>query len=331
MENREDSQNLTPRAEEQSNDSQELISSLPKVKNWDDLYLYHYQGTWYHSRCINGVISFQNNFQAQDSDVILATFPKSGTTWLKALTFAIVHRSRYPLEKSPLLTSSPHDLVPFLEFDLYMKSPFPSFEHIPTPRILSTHMPCGSLPKSIMNSNCRVVYMCRNPMDQFISHWTFYHGLGDQTSDPLPLEEAFEMICQGVQSYGPIWTQILDYWNASKAQPGKILFLKYEDLMKGDIVSYVKQIAEFLGCPFSESEETQGVVEEISKLCSFDNMKNLEVNKSGKQPGGAKNDTFFRKGIVGDWKNYLTPAMSERLEKLMEEKFHGSGLTFKTS
>lgn len=40
---------------------------------------------------------------------------------------------------------------------------------------------------------------------------------------------------------------------------------------------------------------------------------------------------FFGKGEVGDWKNYLTPSMSEHMVKMMEEKSAGSGLTFKLS
>ncbi|KAK2638857.1 hypothetical protein Ddye_026652 [Dipteronia dyeriana] len=123
---------------------------------------------------------------------------------------------------------------------------------------------------------------------------------------------------------------ILSQNQASLEQPGKILFLKYEDLEE-DINSHVKRLAEFLGCPFSIDEESRGVIEEISKLCSFDHFKILEVNKSGKLPSGHANSTFFRKGKVGDSGNYLTSSMSNHLEKLMEDKLNGSGLTFKKS
>ena len=123
----------------------------------------------------------------------------------------------------------------------------------------------------------------------------------------------------------------MGYWKASKEEPQKILFLKYEDL-KEDINFYVKRLADFLGCPFTEDVENERVIEEILELCSFDNMKNMEVNKSPERnPIGFVKNMFFRKGKVGDWENYLTPSMAERLEKLVKEKFDGSGLTFKTS
>ncbi|KAK3228472.1 hypothetical protein Dsin_000353, partial [Dipteronia sinensis] len=41
---------------------------------------------------------------------------------------------------------------------------------------------------------------------------------------------------------------------------------------------------------------------------------------------GLQNKNFFRKGKVGDWTNYLNPSMSERFQKLMEEKLGESGL-----
>ncbi|XP_072992036.1 cytosolic sulfotransferase 13-like [Typha latifolia] len=35
---------------------------------------------------------------------------------------------------------------------------------------------------------------------------------------------------------------------------------------------------------------------------------------------------FFRKGRVGDWKNYMSPEMAEKIDRVMKEKLQGSGL-----
>lgn len=279
--------------------------------------------------CIHGIIASQKHFQAKESDIILSTFPKSGTTWLKALTFSIVNRSRYAFENSPLLTTSPHQLVPFLEFELSLNNnQLPNLENFPTPGIFSTHAAYTSLPSSILDAKSRIVYIGRNPLDQFISEWHFIPRLQDL--EPSELDESFERTCNGVQCFGPIWDHALGYWKASLEQPDKVLFLKYEDL-KENIVFYITKLADFLGYPLTKEEEKQGVMDEISKLCSFDNIKDLEVSKTRKQPVGNKNFLYFRKGRVGDWKNYLTPSMSERIEEITEEKLAGTGLTFKTS
>jgi len=55
----------------------------------------------------------------------------------------------------------------------------------------------------------------------------------------------------------------------------------------------------------------------------------LEVNKSGKSIKNFENKYLFKKGEVGDWVNYLSPTMVEKLTKLMEEKLSASVLSFK--
>lgn len=307
---------------------QKLLLTLPEERNWDGTSLYLYQGFWCPSIAIKPVFSFQQHFQALGSDLILASTPKSGTTWLKALTFSILNRTRYTLKDSPLHTTSPHGLVPFVEFDVYLKNKSPNLMLLPSPRIFATHVPYGSLPSSIKESNCRIVYVCRNAVDQLISYWHFALKLRRGNVKPLSLDEGFEKFCHGVHSFGPFAEHVLGYWKANLDRPKNVLFLKYED-MKEDVFSHTKRLAEFLGCPFSAMEEEQGVIQEICGLCSFENLKDLEVNKSGKRPSGVPNSAFFRNGKVGDWGDHLSPSKAEYLEKLIEEKLSGSGLTLK--
>ena len=44
-----------------------------------------------------------------------------------------------------------------------------------------------------------------------------------------------------------------------------------------------------------------------------------------------KNNTFFRKSKIGDWKNHLTPKMAMLLNKIIEHKLNGSGLVLHVS
>ncbi|XP_016747886.1 cytosolic sulfotransferase 15 [Gossypium hirsutum] len=267
---------------------QQLVQTFPKDKSFTGMNLYFFQGFWCPSIVLKAVISCQKHFQAFDSDILIATLPKCGTTWLKALTFSILYRSQFARENNPLLTYNPHSLVRFIDYDFYLNDTCPDLENctLYQPRLFSIHLPYASLPTSIKDSN---------------------------------------------------W-----YWRASQEKPSKILFLQYEDL-KEDINSHLKKLAMFLGVPFTEEEEKQGVVEEIAKICSFENMKDLEVNKKGVQTFGNPQETFlekaktfeipceafFRKAKMGDWSNYLTPSMVVRLEKLIQEKLDNSGLTFK--
>ncbi|KAL5842420.1 hypothetical protein ACOSQ3_013023 [Xanthoceras sorbifolium] len=195
---------------------------------------------------------------------------------------------------------------------------------ITCPKSDTTWLKYSSLTDSRVNSNCGIVYMCRNPLDQFITYWHFLFRTAheDMKIEPFSLEEAFEMACHGIQEFGPVWEHVLGYWKANldDSDQKKVLFLKYEDV-KEDSAFYVKKLADFLGCPFSNVEENQGVIEEIVKLCSFENMKDLEVNKNGGFLGTMfKNSMYFGEGKVGDWTNYFTLSMSKCLKNITEEK-----------
>ncbi|GKA13460.1 cytosolic sulfotransferase 12 [Tanacetum coccineum] len=323
---------LTPRyltEDELTQECVDLISSLPAEKGWLATKLYKYQGFWHTSRQLQGVLSCQKHFQAQDTDILLVTTPKSGTTWLKALLFALVNRTRFTqtLDQHPLLSNNPHMIVPFLELKLYVEDENPDLSCFTSPRLFSTHLPYISLPKSIPNSNCKIVYLCRNPKDTFISLWAFTNKLRLDEMGTNSLQDVFEKFCGGVSLYGPFWDHVLAYWEESVKNPEKVFFIKYEE-MKEQPELHLRKLAEFLGCSFSSKEVKENMVESIVKMCSFDNLSNLKVNKEGKLPSGEDNNAFFRNGKVGDWKNYFTPEMVDRFDKISEEKLNGSGLKF---
>ncbi|CBI15345.3 unnamed protein product, partial [Vitis vinifera] len=149
------------------------------------------------------------------------------------------------------------------------------------PLMFATHIPFTSLSQYVMESQCRIVYICRNPKDVFVSTFYFLEKVRDKKLTPLSLEKAFERFCKGVSLYGPFWDHVLGYWKASLEVPDRVLFLKYED-MKRDSSFHLKRLAEFMGYPFSVEEEKQGVAHDILELCSFENLRNLKVNKTGK-------------------------------------------------
>ncbi|KAL3511002.1 hypothetical protein ACH5RR_030403 [Cinchona calisaya] len=305
-----------------------VLSKLPREKGWGEPYLYQYQGFWYQAFLFHNVLRCQKHFQAQNTDLIVASTPKSGTTWLKSLAFALLYRKSYhPNDNQhPLLRKNSHDLVPFLELDIDFENPRPDhLSFYSSPRLFSSHLPYQSMPKSVKESSCKLIYICRNPKDAFISLWHYTNKLRAPEMGTLPIEEAFDKFCRGVSLIGPFWDHVLGYWQESLKMPDKILFLKYEEI-KERSNTRVKRIAEFYGNPFSDEEEASGVVDEIVKLCSFNNLSNLEVNKSGKDWSGMAFNVLFRRGETQDWKRYLTPDMVDKLDRITEEKFHGSGL-----
>ncbi|KAK3407672.1 hypothetical protein EUGRSUZ_J00073 [Eucalyptus grandis] len=313
-------------------DIDELIASLPQSKGVVSRFQSLYQNFWCPDNVLPNVIAFQRHHQAKYNDIVLASEPKTGTTWLKALVFSIVNRSRFDISNTPLLTSNPHDLVLFLELQLYRSNPRPNLDSLAEPRLFATHVPYPSLPECIKRSGCRIIYICRNPLDTVVSAWHFFLELARSEDHPAwSLEEHFEAYCKGEMPFGPFWEHMVGFWKESLERPHNVLFLKYEDL-KEDIGGQLKKVAKFVGLPFTEQEEEEGVIEEIAKMCSLKTLKDLEVNKSGKVPMTIKFEkrSFFRKGEVGDWVNHLTPSMADRLNSIVQEKISPFGLQFKT-
>ena len=136
----------------------------------------------------------------------------------------------------------------------------------------------------------------------------------------------FEAACNGTSVCGPIWDHVLGYWNASKASPETVLFLRYEDMLR-DPAGNARKLARFVGQPFSPAEEEAGAATDVARLCSFDTLSSLEINR----PAAAArygNDWYFRKGEAGDWANHMTPDMARHLDGIIQEKLRGSGLSF---
>ncbi|XP_057520262.1 cytosolic sulfotransferase 5-like [Amaranthus tricolor] len=324
---------------------QNLKKSLPKA-NFIGSTILKYQGFWCSEQQIKNVIAFQTQFHARDSDIFIASIPKTGSTWLKSLLFSIVNRTTKHTQ-NPLLVNHPQELVYSLETDVYGNAfAYPRPHHLdelPSPRLLSTHLPYASLPESIKVSNCRVLYIARNPLDTLVSLYYFSIGVMNKyfSKDlikrfismfyPIPsMDDFFEACCEEKIPFWPFFDHVIGYWKASLEEPNKVLFVKYED-MKEDATYELKKIAQFVGMPFTTQEENEGVIEEIIEMCSIKSMKQLEVNKNGVINELFEKKSYFRKGEVGDWTHHFTPPMIEKMKKLMDEKLQGTGLSFKLS
>lgn len=190
-------------------------------------------------------------------------------------------------------------------------------------------MPYHSLPDSIKTSKCRIVYVCRNPFDTFVSLWHFYlqFEVSKGTSPDKEMMEGYvNKYCAGVSPFGPYEDHVLGYWKESKENPKHVLFIEYEGLKK-EPKDHLKKLAEFVGCPFSEEEEKENVIDKIIELCSLKSMKEMEVNKNGKFYVWVENKALFRKGEVGDWSNHLTSSMAKQFDQILE-KLKEAGFSF---
>ncbi|TVU15129.1 hypothetical protein EJB05_38632, partial [Eragrostis curvula] len=207
-------------------------------------------------------------FTARPSDIIIATHPKSGTTRIKSLLYATVHREEHPANAAdhPFHSLSPHECIKFFEYNLYTRNKIPDLKGLHDPRIFATHVPFVSLPSTIVTSGCKIVYLCRDPKDTLISLWHFTNKIRAWDKlEPLSVDIAVKFFCNGLSSFGLYWDHVLGYWHAHLAHPERVLFFRYKEMQR-DPVTHVRKLAEFVGCPFSVGEEEDGVVDAIVRL-----------------------------------------------------------------
>ncbi|RLN28465.1 hypothetical protein C2845_PM05G23730 [Panicum miliaceum] len=157
--------------------------------------LVQHQNFWVSPELFESMQLVKDEFVPWDDDIILATFPKCGTTWLKALAFAITNRSHHTLAHHPLLTLHPQDTVPFLELPNRRIQPLAELEAIPSPRLLATHLPFSLLPASVTAVGSRFVYVYRDPKDVFVSKWHFENRMSEKLFIELGL--SFHLFCEG--------------------------------------------------------------------------------------------------------------------------------------
>ncbi|XP_010554539.1 PREDICTED: cytosolic sulfotransferase 5-like [Tarenaya hassleriana] len=320
-----------------------------EVKWWVDGRRIKHRGFWFKPDFIKASEEIQAHFTPLSSDIILSSFPKTGTTWLKALTTSILRHSSSSSNSGTkdcvsyrehndddddddddvLGALNPHQVIPFLEIETFGQSPTRDIAKIPSPRVFNTHLPLSFLPEAVKTSGCRIIYITRNPADTFVSLWHWYkYRFGTQIS----IQEAFEEFCEGLVPAGPYFEHVLEFWVGSRdvRTRDRILFVTYEDL-KEKPEENVKRMAEFLGC-LKVKEDSDGEVEKIVRECSFERLSKVEVNKGKGQEeeeehwSGTKFGMFFRRGVVGDWKNHLTQEMMKKLQEIAEVKWAASGL-----
>ncbi|CAN1784380.1 Cytosolic sulfotransferase 16 [Linum perenne] len=303
--------------------STEDTNKLQAKEAYWDIGLTEVEGFWYSSRIISSIEAFRAKFKPKREDevVILASNPKTGTTWLKALSHCILFRDE---EDDLLIKMNPHLCVPYLDARSSPVDPGKFMQDKEQGRLFNTHLSYSYLPDSIKN-DCKLVYITRDPKDTLVSHWHFFNKIFEHNQDPLKLERAAKIFCSGQIPFGPYWDHVLEYWEATQRSPEKVMFIKYEDLCH-DPKPHVRKLASFLGKPFDEE------VEKVIWRSSFDRLKDLDVNKNDSKSQVKvlapllKNSHFFRRGKVGDWRNHLTMEMVERIDNVTRMKLQGTGL-----
>lgn len=240
------------------------------------------------------------SLQLYEDDVWIVSYPKSGSTWLQNIVKLIKNGGREDSVKVSVA-------VPWLEA-LSQLHPDLDVEKIAHPRAFKSHFPYHLLPCGPPNTTpCKYIYITRNPKDVAVS--AYFH-LKCYFPD-LDFDVFWELFMGDSMITGNYFDHLAS-WLPHRGDKN-ILFMSYEDMIQ-DLPKAVSKVAVFIGIRVSDD-----TVAKISNLASFKNMKNdASANKAWRFPR-VKEWTFLRKGVTGDWKNYLSSEQSSQVDARLQE------------
>ncbi|XP_022089834.1 sulfotransferase 1A1-like [Acanthaster planci] len=279
-------------------------------------------------QCMAKNVEGLQTWTVREDDVWIVTFVKAGTTWAQEIVSCIMHDGDLEAVNKSHTTFR----VLFIENDFpeevrRLKS-LPDTLQIaaetPSPRLLKSHLPGQLLPPQIWEKKPKIVYVLRNPKDVAVS---FFYFSKMAQKDPAVLaqtfDEFFEELQEGKNHYGPWWDHYLYFWK--RRHDENILVLRFED-MKKDLRGTVEKISRFLDKNLSNE-----TIDAITEHCTFSNMKNnkmAQLDSLFDKKDLPEGSSFMRKGKVGDWKSHFKVAQNEAMDALIQDKLHGTGLTF---
>lgn len=219
--------------------------------------------------------------------------PKGGSTWINKIISSLGAYHRIPSEFQDPEWANPS--IDKKKIDEILSSPVIARGSY----LCKQHWSGEETFRSLINHpHIRVINIIRDLRDVLVSRYFHDMRVGD-------LEEGTSIDTYYFEHRGkPRVAKYIDYQNfwhmdQSKPQP----FLAIYERLHVDFENQVAEMFDAIGI-----EYTPETIGRVKDLASFDKAP---VTGEGQ---------FHRKGIVGDWRNHLSPEILEDLDKLIEEK-----------
>ena len=301
------SENKSDPSSEAVADGAEPPAKGKKPSTWEEI-----DGILYPSFIFAERLEKLKSFNLRPDDVFVSTYPKGGSHWIGFIVHLIMNNG---VENRDVPF---HHICPWLEAAGLLENicKLEDVERLPNPRFFYSHAYYSKMPGGAPNTSpAKYIYVARNPKDTFVSYYHFH--LKMQGSGTILFgrtwKQFFDEFVKGRVLFGSWWDHIPEWWKHKDEK--NVLFLKYEDLKK-DLPRYVKIIADFLGYALE-----QDVIMKIASTSTFEEMKTNTAM-------GANNQSFIRKGMVGDWKGQLSEEESAIIDRHYAEAMKDTGLEF---
>jgi aryl sulfotransferase len=248
-----------------------------------------------------------NDFQFRDDDIIIATYAKSGTTWMQQIIAQLLFNGDPDIEVA--------QMSPWLDLRVPPKEiKLPMVDAQPHRRFLKTHLPVDAL---VFSPKAKYIYIGRDGRDVLWSMHNHHVNANQAWYDALNLTPgrigpAIERPPADILQYWqdwmerdghpfwPFWENVRGWWEIRDLP--NVMFVHFANL-KQDMPSEIRRIAQFLDIPINESKWNA-----ICEHCSFDWMKKnaMKIVPLGGAFWDGGSETFINKGVNGRWADTLS-------------------------
>jgi aryl sulfotransferase len=253
-------------------------------------------------------------YQPRDGDIVIATYPKCGTTWTQRIVSMLLAGSAAP---QPVAG-------PWFDFRLRgsAEETAATAEAIPTRRHLKSHLPFDSLP---LYEGVKFIHVARDGRDSAMSYhnhmrgftpimWQIMDGISQADpkfggpapvapEDPAVFFDGWLVDGGGNGDKGAsYWEVERSYW-AARGQ-ADMLLVHYADL-KADLAGEIARIAAYL-----EIDLPAATMDAVVAAAGFEAMR---ADGAALMPGAEMawqggSQRFLFKGVNGRWKDVLSEA-----------------------
>ncbi|XP_056318913.1 sulfotransferase family 5A, member 1 [Danio aesculapii] len=260
-------------------------------------------------------LNFATNFKFEDTDTLIVTYPKSGTTWMQEILTLVLSKG------DPTIAQSQPNWAraPWLE-QYYCPEVLIASSG---PRIITTHLAYHLLAPALQHCKAKVIYVARNVKDVCVSYYHF-HKMANFLPDPGTFPEFLKNFLKGEVHYGS-WFDHVNGWTSHAKDFQNFFYITYEEMFQ-DLRGSLQKVSHFLHCTLHKEE-----LNLAEKHCSFNSMKeNAMVNYTliPKEIIDHSKGKFMRKGKVGDWKNMFTKEQSGLVDEVYFSQMADSSLLF---
>jgi hypothetical protein len=247
-------------------------------------------------------------YAASAGDIFVASYPKSGTTWLQYIVWLLIRG------RALTASESLSELFPHLE-----EVGSQAVAALPEPRLIKTHLAFELTPWC---PDACYLAIARNPFDCAVS---FYHhtrgfpkhyDFADGSFDAF-----FDCFLRGEVDFGDYFEHLLSWHEARKRRN---VFLFTYEAMLADPLASLRRVAAALGERAEATIATDARIADILRETSHAAMQRDQQRWSSQRPAWATG--FVRKGVVGDWESVFTAEQARALLAEFERRLGGTEL-----